>query len=125
MARRKRDYKAEERRRNELARQRGFTTRAAERGAKKRQDYKRAGFASHGEYVRERQRAKQWAREHSGQSVSAYPAFATPEQVADYLNAFVDTRDHVEHIHYLSRYLHDNFPEDYPPPDDDEYWKNY
>ena len=33
MARKPRDYKAEERRRNELARQRGFKTRAAQRGA--------------------------------------------------------------------------------------------
>ena len=36
MARKPRDYKAEERRRNELARARGYSTRAAQRGAIKR-----------------------------------------------------------------------------------------
>lgn len=40
MAAKKRDYKAEERRRNELAKQRGFTSRAQQRGAIKRGEAK-------------------------------------------------------------------------------------
>ena len=39
MARRPRDYRAEERRRNELARQRGFSNRSQERKTKRPRDY--------------------------------------------------------------------------------------
>lgn len=122
-----RNYRAEEARRNELARQRGFTTRAAERGAKTRADYKAAGYKSHASYAAERSAAKRWSDAHSKQGVSAFNPRMNPQQTHQYVNTFVHKpTSNKDFIRQLADYLHDIDPERYPDYDSDtEFWNNY
>lgn len=128
MPKRIRDYAAEERRRNELARERGFTTRAAERGARERADWKKAGYASHAEYVQARAQARSWSEIHSSKSVSKFRPTFTPQQTRNYVQAFrVDKNEnHSSYIQRLAEYLHELEPEEYPEYDiESEFWQNY
>jgi hypothetical protein len=128
MPRRNRDYRAEEARRNELAKQRGFTTRAAERGAKTRADWQKAGYSSHAEYVAARRRAQQWSAKHSAKTVSEFKPTFSAQQVAAY--PFVELEDkntrHQAYMKKLAVYLHSIAPEVYPSYDQDRaYWDTY
>jgi len=128
MPKRNRDYRAEEARRNALAKQRGFTTRAAERGAKKREDYKRAGFASHSDYIAKRRKAREWSEKYSQKSVSAFNPSFDAEMVAAF--PFTELADkqsrHDAYIEKLARYLHTIAPGEYPDYDAErEFWSNY
>ena len=77
-----RDYRQEEQRRNELARERGFTSRAQLRNrvskgfaagrVTKAPAYERAGFTSQLEYRKARKVAKAWSDHHSRQERSEY-----------------------------------------------------
>lgn len=128
MPKRIRDYRAEEARRNELARQRGFTTRAAERGARERKDWEKAGYATHKDYVSARAKARSWSELHSQKPVTAFNPRSTPQQTRDYLSAFRVEKDkkHTAYIRDLAKYLHDVDPEAYPDYDSDpEFWNNY
>jgi len=128
MAKRIRDYRAEEARRNELARQRGFTTRAAERGAKKRQDWERAGFASHAEYVAARAKAREWSEKHSQKRASEFKPTFSAQQVADYPFTLLEQKQtkHDLYMQKLAAYLHSVSPEAYPSyAEDRQFWENY
>lgn len=127
MAKRQRDYRAEERRRNELARQRGYTTRAAERGAKTRADYSTAGFTSHTDYTNARRNAQSWSDLHSHGKASEYNPKFKPQQLSNYLKAFDVEHDTPKRVRHdaLKKYLVSEFPEDYPDESHAEFWANY
>lgn len=128
MAKRIRDYKAEEARRNELARERGFTTRAAERGARERADWEKVGYGSHREYVQARAQAREWSEKHSQKPVSKFRPSFTPQQTRNYVDAFRvrPQEKHRSYIQKLAEYLHEIDPEEYPDYDpDSEFWQNY
>jgi hypothetical protein len=108
-----RDYKSEERRRNELARQRGFTTRAQQRTATrkgldygrpigpKQLPYRAAGFASDKAYRQARADAKAWSKKHSSKKVSEYRPSGlhkNPQAFAAYHAAFIDKKSAVSAI---------------------------
>ena len=95
-----RDYRQEEQRRNELARERGFTSRAqlrnrvasgtAEGRPAKAPPFERAGFASPGEYRRARRESAKWSAKHSGLEVSRYDGtkLRDPARFRAYYDAF-------------------------------------
>ena len=97
-----RDYRQEEQRRNELARERGFTSRAqlrnrvtkgvAEGRPAKVPAYERAGFASASEYRKARKGAKEWSRTHSHKERSRYTAteLRDPARFRAYYDAYSD-----------------------------------
>lgn len=128
MPKRIRDNKAELARRNELARERGFTSRAAERRARERADYEKAGYTSHQDYAKARKQARAWSEKHSQKPSSKFSPSFTPQQTRDYVQAFrvEPTKKHASYIQDLARYLHSLDPESYPDYDQDtEYWDNY
>lgn len=108
---RQRDYRAEERRRNERAKALGFSSRAELRRARERgtipkaaeikadpkaakrfrdlTNAKRAGFGSYKEYREARANAKNWSDKHSQQRASKYRPSMTPEQFRDYNRAII------------------------------------
>lgn len=97
-----RDYQQEERRRNELARERGFTSRAqlrnrvtkgvAEGRPAKPPPYERAGFASASQYKGARKSARAWSADHSHKVESAYDgaALRDPASFRAYFDAYVE-----------------------------------
>lgn len=128
MPKRIRDYKAEERRRNELAKERGFTGRAAERGAKQRSDWQKAGYTSHAQYADARRQARSWSEIHSTKPISKFRPSFTPQQTRDYIDAFRVTKNetHNSYIEKLANYLHAADPGEYPEYDkESEFWQNY
>lgn len=125
---RKRDYKAEERRRNELARQRGFTSRAAERGAKKRQDFRKAGFRSHEGYTRARQKAMTRSAARSKTPATSFFPRMTAKQFRSHYNVFQKKHtSRKEFLRALADELHDREPDRFPYAydEDREWWDHY
>lgn|SRR5690348_190633 len=124
---RRRDYKAEELRRNQLAREHGFSSRAAERGAKKRQDFKKAGFRSHEAYVKARQAARRQSEARSKSPRSAFKPTMTASQFKSHRQAFV--KKHTSHetfLRDLAEDLHGQEPEEYPEYEGNEqFWHDY
>jgi len=139
-AKRVRDYKAEERRRNELAAERGHRTRAAARHAVKTgklpsekpvkpfgpQDapYRKAGFSSPYTYAKARKDAAGWSRDHSAIVPSSYRPSGrhrSPQAFRGYYDAFVNPETRVsgynssQRMRALKSYLRDY--EDYTESD--------
>ena len=95
-----RDYRQEEQRRNELARERGFTSRAqlrnrvargvAEGRPAKLPPYERAGFASAGEYKQARKTARAWSAVSSHKESSRYDSgkLRDPASFRAYFDAY-------------------------------------
>ena len=95
-----RDYRQEEQRRNELARERGFTSRAQLRNRvskgvatgriAKAPAYERAGFTSVPEYRKARKVSKAWSDLHSQQERSEYKSaeLRDPAKFRAYYEAF-------------------------------------
>ena len=96
-----RDYRKEEQRRNVLARERGFTSRAQLRNrvakgsapgrVAKPAPYIRAGFATDKQYKMARKQSAAWSRKHSHKEVSQYDAMKLrdPARFRTYYDAFV------------------------------------
>lgn len=128
MAKRQRDYRAEEQRRNELARQRGYSTRASERGARQRGDYVTGGYASHAEYLKARESAQSWSDLHSKDIKSRFNSRWKADRVREYENAYDVTaadRRKTARLNKLAAYLHKHYPEDYPDVTNKKFWNNY
>jgi len=131
-AKRVRDYKAEERRRNELAVERGHRTRATARYAVKTgklpsekpvkpfgpQDapYRKAGFKSPTAYSNARKDAAAWSRKHSNITPSSYRPSSrhrSPYAFRSYYDAFVNPATRVsgynssQRMRALKSYLRD------------------
>ena len=96
-----RDYRKEEQRRNELARERGFTSRAQLRNRvskgsavgriAKAPAYERAGFTSQSEYRTARKVSKAWSVQHSHKESSAYSsALRDPARFRAYYDAYAN-----------------------------------
>ena len=114
-----RDYRQEEQRRNELARERGFTSRAqlrnrvargtAEGRPAKAPPYERAGFASPGEYRRARKEAAKWSSQHSRVEVSRYDSakLRNPARFRAYYDAYARDGDGRTKRGWLKHYLVD------------------
>jgi hypothetical protein len=109
VARRARDYAAEERRRNERARERGFTSRAQ---ARRVDVYTRAGFRDEDDYKAARRKARRWGKTHSEKETSRYPAGGSVEQFAKYYHAYVVPRKRVVKLRHMRRYLVPRFMTD-------------
>lgn len=130
MAKRVRDYKAEERRRNELARQRGYTSRAQERGAKVRaKKAARSGNVArpiqHPLLRDERLLAQSWSEIHSHKEQSAYSTDFTDKQLREYLEAYVYDSRGKKRKDKIRDYLTSHYPEDYPSASDRDFWLHY
>lgn len=134
MAKRLRDYKAEERRRNERAKAAGFTSRAQMRGKLRRgeavvgrdragrivpavaqgptrPEWAKAGYSSERMYKAERDASRLWSKRHSHKPTSKFLPRFTPEQSSAYYDAYVnpDTRAAkiVNELESLRHYLVD------------------
>ena len=128
-----RDYRQEEQRRNELARERGFTSRAqlrnrvaggtAEGRPAKAPPFERAGFASPGEYRRARKTAAKWSAQHSRVEVSRYDSakLRDPSRFRAYYDAYARDGDGRAKRDWLKYYLVD--VEDYVS--DEEFEREY
>lgn len=127
MTARKRDYKAEEARRNQLARERGFTTRAAERGAKRRRDYERVGYKSHAAYVQARRDAQERSERKSTNAITGFRRRLTAEQFKRREDVFTRKYNtHTDYIIELATLLHELDPERYAPYEGNEaFWNAY
>jgi hypothetical protein len=109
VARKARDYAAEERRRNERARERGFTSRAQ---ARRVDVYTRAGFRSEDDYKAAIREARRWSKTHTQKDTSRYPAGGSVEQHAAYYKAFVVPRRRLAKLKHMRRYLVPRFMSD-------------
>lgn len=108
---RRRDYAAEERRRNERARELGFTSRAQMRRALRRREFvparqgvkivgkaegptfppfAQAGYASESEYRNARRKAAKWSKAHSRVEMSRYDPAFTGKRFESYYDAFIN-----------------------------------
>lgn len=140
MPKRIRDYRAEERRRNELARQRGYTSRAAERTVRRkakvagiplgRQPIKRtAALTQLQEALSDvRFSAQSWSDLHSHKDVSRYDPSFSDQRTRDYAAAYdVDKKDKTkrQRKNALARYLTTYYTGDYPNVAESQYWTNY
>lgn len=89
-----RDYAREERRRNELARERGFRSRAEQRHkSETERAAEEAGFDSPEEYVYARREASRWSQKHSHIAATKYHPNGrekNPETFGEYYRVFVD-----------------------------------
>lgn len=95
MAARRRDYAREERRRNELAREQQYSSRAQQRR------YREAGITApkpeaDRELERKRRESAEWSRNHSHSSASRYRPTMSSRHVADYHAAWVRKYAHRE-----------------------------
>lgn len=133
MPSRRRDYKAEEARRNARAKAAGFTSRAQMRKALREKEtvvardrrgtivgraqgpvkpvWAEAGYSTAGMYKAERQAARQWSDRHSHQPTSRWLSSFQPVQAKSYYDAYVnpDTRaaKTVNELYSLREYLVD------------------
>lgn len=111
-------------RRNELARQRGFTSRAAERRARERKDYLVAGYESHAAYAAARRERKERADRFSTVAATAF----NPSQTAAQFNRHPppwgnqNLSGHREFLQALAEYLHEQEPDEYPEWYGNEGW---
>jgi len=86
-----RDYRREEARRNELARERGYKSRAEQRHkSETERAAERAGFDTASEFTAAKREASSWSRKHSHVSATKYRPSESPETFGRYYRAFVE-----------------------------------
>lgn len=128
-AKRVRDYQAEERRRNEIARAQGFTSRAQKRTVLRKAKEKKIDLPPGIlDVTHLRQSASSWSMIHSKVDASRYdPSFSILRTI-QYSKAYdVDTADKTKarRKRDLRNYLTDYYQDEYPDATDKEFWNKY
>lgn len=129
---RRRDYRAEEARRNARAREMGYSSRAALRNQRAKGHilaphgptglplFKQAGFDSEAEYRSAKGRAARWAANHS-RVEATNPKGLSGAAFGNFYGAFVADFDHGNRM----QYLHDYLVEDIDWVTEDEFDEKY